>query len=115
MGPMSRNERWLVVILFAVMAGWVSSPWHPIPNAFVALTGVSALLLLRVITWDDLLDERKAWDALIWFSPLLMMADQQQRCGGRAGLGVKGLSEAACDGIDHSPATRRIGRHEGRE
>lgn len=81
MGPMSRNERWLVAILFAVMAGWVGSPWHSIPNAFVALTGVSALLLLRVITWDDLLDERKAWDALIWFSALLMMADQLSRLG----------------------------------
>ena len=81
MGSMKRPEILLVIVLFAVMTGWVTSPWHPIPNAFVALAGLSALLLLRVITWDDMLGERKAWDALIWFSPLLMMADQLTQLG----------------------------------
>jgi DASS family divalent anion:Na+ symporter len=75
MGPLSRGERWLVVILLSVMAGWITSPWHGFPNAFVALGGVSAILLCRVLTWDDLLHEHKAWDALIWFAPLIMMAD----------------------------------------
>lgn len=75
MGPLSRRERWLVVILLGVMAGWVTSPWHGLHNAFVALAGVSAILLCRVLAWDDLLHETKAWDALIWFAPLIMMAD----------------------------------------
>jgi divalent anion:Na+ symporter, DASS family len=81
MGPMKRGERILVVILVAVMAGWVSSPWHGIPNAFVALAGLTSILLLRVLTWDDLLSEKKAWDALIWFAPLLMMADALNEAG----------------------------------
>jgi DASS family divalent anion:Na+ symporter len=34
-----------------------------------------------VLTWDDLLAERRAWDALIWFAPLLMMADALQENG----------------------------------
>jgi DASS family divalent anion:Na+ symporter len=75
MGPLSSRERWLVVILLGVMTGWVTSPWHGLHNAFVALAGVSAILLCRVLTWDDLLHETKAWDALIWFAPLIMMAD----------------------------------------
>jgi DASS family divalent anion:Na+ symporter len=41
----------------------------------VALAGLSAILLARVMTWEDLLAERRAWDALIWFAPLLMMSD----------------------------------------
>ena len=75
LGPMSRNEITLVGVLLLVMAGWVTSPWHGTPNAVVALAGVSALLLAGVLTWDDLLSEKRAWDALIWFAPLLMMAD----------------------------------------
>ena len=75
MGPFRREEKWLVAILLGVMAGWVTSPWHGIPNTFVALAGLSAILLTRVVTWDDLLAERRAWDALIWFAPLLMMSD----------------------------------------
>lgn len=75
MGPLSKNEWRLLAVLLGVMAGWVTSPWHGLHNAFVALAGVSAILLLRVITWDDLLHETKAWDCLIWFAGLLMMAD----------------------------------------
>ena len=81
LGPMKSAERWLVVVMLSVMAGWISSPRHGIPNAFVALAGVSALLLSRVLTWDDLLGERRAWDALIWFAPLLMMASELQETG----------------------------------
>lgn len=81
MGSMSRGERILVGVLICVMAGWISSPWHGIPNAFVALAGLSTLLLLRVITWDELLSEKKAWDALVWFAGLLMMADALNEIG----------------------------------
>lgn len=81
MGPMSRRERRLVVIMLAVMAGWISSPWHNIPNSFVALAGVSAILISGVGSWNDLLSEGKAWDALIWFAPLIMMADELNKRG----------------------------------
>jgi len=81
MGPLSREERWLLAIMLGVMGGWVTSPWHGISNTFVALAGLSAILLARVITWDDLLGEQRAWDALIWFAPLVMMADQLNETG----------------------------------
>jgi DASS family divalent anion:Na+ symporter len=81
MGRMQRDERRLVLILAGVMAGWVTSPWHGLPNTFVAVTGVAAILLARVLTWEDLLSEQKAWDALIWFAGLVMMADQLQETG----------------------------------
>jgi DASS family divalent anion:Na+ symporter len=75
MGPLTGREWRLLAILLGVMAGWVTSPWHGLHNAFVALAGVSAILLCRVLAWEDLLHETKAWDALIWFAGLLMMAD----------------------------------------
>jgi DASS family divalent anion:Na+ symporter len=81
MGAFRRGEKWLVAILLAVMAGWVTSPWHGVSNTFVALGGLCAILLTRVLTWDDLLAERRAWDALIWFAPLLMMSDALNETG----------------------------------
>ena len=81
LGPLSGKETRLVIILLLVMAGWVFSPWHGIPNAIVALAGVSALLLTDVISWDELLAERKAWEALIWFGTLIMMADNLLQSG----------------------------------
>jgi len=86
---MSPREKGLVVILFAVMIGWVTSPWHGIGNAFVALTGVCAQLLTGLLDWDELLSETKAWDVLLWFAPLIMMADELN-----SGGVVKVLSES---------------------
>jgi divalent anion:Na+ symporter, DASS family len=81
MGPLSGKEKRLSLILVGVMAGWVTSPWHGISNTFVALAGVSAILLSGVLTWNDLLDERRAWDSLIWFAPLVMMGDALNEAG----------------------------------
>jgi len=81
MGSLKREEKWLLVIMLGVMIGWVTSPWHGIPNTFVALFGLSAILLARVIEWDDLLGERRAWDALIWFAPLVMMSEVMNENG----------------------------------
>jgi DASS family divalent anion:Na+ symporter len=81
LGPITRREWMLLAVMLGVMAGWVTSPWHGLHNTVVALAGVSTLLLTQVITWDDLLSERRAWDALIWFAPLLMMADALTESG----------------------------------
>jgi divalent anion:Na+ symporter, DASS family len=89
MGPLQRQEKWLIAIMLCVMAGWVTSPWHGVSNTFVALAGLSAILLARVLTWEDLLNEHKAWDALIWFAVLVMMADQLNEIGVIKILSVK--------------------------
>lgn len=81
MGPLSGGEKRLLVILLGVMAGWVTSPWHGFSNTLVALVGLCAILLAGVLTWDQLLDERRAWDAMMWFAPLLMMADALDEAG----------------------------------
>lgn len=99
MGGLSRKETWLVVILLFVMAGWITSPWHGVSNTIVALAGVSALLLTGVISWEDLLAERRAWEALIWFGALIMMADRLLQVGV-----VKQLSEVAFRYVHGWPA-----------
>jgi DASS family divalent anion:Na+ symporter len=81
LGPLSRDEKWLMVIMIGVMTGWVTSQWHGVSNTFVAMSGICALLLARVLTWDDILSDKRAWDALTWFAPLLMMADALNETG----------------------------------
>lgn len=99
MGPLTRKEMRLMATLILVMAGWVFSPWHGISNTIVALAGVSALLLGGVISWDDLLAERKAWEALVWFGTLIMMADSLLQAGV---VGV--LSKSAFSYVQSWPA-----------
>jgi DASS family divalent anion:Na+ symporter len=75
MGAMSRVQITLVVIMVLVIVGWVTTPWHGMSNTFVALAGVCAILLTDVVEWSDLLGDTRAWDAISWFAPLLVMAD----------------------------------------
>jgi DASS family divalent anion:Na+ symporter len=89
MGPLSGKEKRLVAILLAVMAGWITSPWHGVSNTFVALGGVSAILLTHILEWEDLLSEKRAWDALVWFAPLIMMSEQLTNSGVVATLSAR--------------------------
>lgn len=75
MGPMSVAQKRLVVIMALVVAGWVTTPWHGISNTLIAMLGVCAILLTRVLSWPDLLADTRAWDAVSWFAPLLVLAE----------------------------------------
>ena len=81
MGPLGRDEKWLIAIMLAVMAGWIGSPWHGVSNTFVALAGLCAILLTKVLSWQEMLSETRAWDALVWFAVLIMMSDEMNETG----------------------------------
>jgi DASS family divalent anion:Na+ symporter len=81
MGPPARRE-WIMLIVFGlVLALWLTGEWHGVPATSVALLGVSLLLLTRVLEWHDLIEEKGAWDAFIWFGGLVTMAAQLERAG----------------------------------
>lgn len=45
------------------------------------MLGLSILLLLGVLDWDDCLSEKSAWDTLAWFAVLVGMAGQLTSLG----------------------------------
>lgn len=81
MGPMTRTEGTLLLVLMTVIAAWITQPFHGVSTVVIALTGLCALLLLRVLTWEEVAGHTKAWDAVVWFAPLLMMAKQLSERG----------------------------------
>lgn len=46
-----------------------------------AMLGLSTLLLLGILDWDDCLSEKSAWDTLIWFGVLVGLASQLTKLG----------------------------------
>ncbi|KAK7829849.1 dicarboxylate transporter 2.1 [Quercus suber] len=52
-----------------------------IASVVAAMTGLSILLLLGVLDWDDCLSEKSAWDTLAWFAVLVGMAGQLTNLG----------------------------------
>jgi DASS family divalent anion:Na+ symporter len=81
MGPLARREGIMLAIFVLVLALWLTGEWHGLPATLVALLGVSLLLLTGVLEWRDLIEEKGAWDALIWFGGLLTIAAQLERAG----------------------------------
>lgn len=60
---------------------WCTSDLHGIEAAWVALLGLSAMLLTRVLSWEDILEQRGAWDVLIWMGIMLNFASYLSKLG----------------------------------
>jgi L-tartrate/succinate antiporter len=73
MGPMTKRE----LILFALVAGaltlWIGATDYIDP----ALTAISIVLLMvvfGVVSWDEVIGQKQAWNVLIWFGTLVTLA-----------------------------------------
>lgn len=75
MGSPSRGERMMLGVFVVVALLWITTPWHGINYAVVALMGVCFLLLANVLEWDDVMSDRAAWDVFIWYGGLVRMAE----------------------------------------
>jgi DASS family divalent anion:Na+ symporter len=73
MGPMQLGEKITLSVFIAVCGFWVSSSWHHIDISLTALLGASALLVTRVLDWDDVKNDKTAWDIFIWYGGLLRL------------------------------------------
>ena len=75
MGPVKPGEWTMMGVFTLILAMWIFAPLLGNLNATTtALAGVALLLIAGVLTWGDVEMERKAWDTLIWFAALVMMA-----------------------------------------
>lgn len=98
MGPLKREEKFMTIIFIVVLLLWVTGTFTHINATLTALIGLTLLLILQVINWNDVKNENGAWDTLIWFSILVMMADELNKLGiiswfsNLVGNNVKGLS-----------------------
>jgi len=71
---MKRSERLMGIVSIAMIAGWILGTALAMDPTTLALIAIALLLLTGVLTWDDICNERGAWDTFVWFATLLMMA-----------------------------------------
>ena len=81
MGPMSRQERSVLAVFGGVFLLWVTGSWTGLHATAVAFLGLCVLIVFDVISWDDVLDERSGWNALVWFGGLVSMATMLSNLG----------------------------------
>ncbi|WP_221793902.1 anion permease [Oceanobacter mangrovi] len=87
MGPMSYGEKVMVGVFGLMLLLWAGVPAMILGSSWavnttaVAFLGLSILLVAGVLSWDDVLKEKSAWDTVVWFSALVMMATFLNKLG----------------------------------
>jgi DASS family divalent anion:Na+ symporter len=98
---MKRNEKIMMVVLIGLLVLWSTQFWHGLSTTFIAWLGVAVLLILNAYSWDDLIQNAKAWETLFWLGGLLTMASMLSEYGfiqwfvdqsKNAVIGVSGLT-----------------------
>lgn len=98
LGAMNRGEKIMLAIFAVLLILWAGLPdliyndllvkWFALEKMSLAVNptttaflGLSLLLLSGVLTWQDVLTEKGAWDTVTWFSALVMMATFLNKLG----------------------------------
>lgn len=87
MGPLSPKEMIMIATFVMLLILWANVPAmifgaaYTLDPTMVAFLGLFALLITGTIDWNDVLSEKSAWDTLIWFGALVMIAEQLNKLG----------------------------------
>lgn len=80
LGSFSKEEKITLIVFALLLIMWAGIPALFFGNKFTinptvaAFLGLSILLITGVLSWNDILNNKGAWDTIIWFSSLVMMA-----------------------------------------
>ncbi len=100
LGPLNLAEKitlstfGLLLFMWAGVPAMIFGPEFAINPTTAAFIGLSILLVTGVLKWDEVLKNKGAWDTVVWFSALVMMASFL----GKLGL-VKWLAVTVGTGI----------------
>ena len=100
MGPMKREEKIMLGIFLVLLLLWAGIPEMlfgvKVDATATTFLGLSLCLLTGVLTWEDALKEKSAWDTIVWFAALVMMANFLNKLGL-----ISWLSDSMQSGIAH--------------
>ena len=72
LGPMNKREKTLLGLFIAAVFSWALSKQIGFEEASTtAITVMALLVIFAVISWDDLLKNKGAWNTFIWYGGIL--------------------------------------------
>lgn len=81
MGPMSLQEKILALVFIGAIIGWGTAQFTKLDATIVAMAAVCIMLLSGVLKWQDVTEEKGAWDAMIWMGGIFGLADYLAKFG----------------------------------
>jgi len=80
LGPITRKELTMAGLALLALVGWIFAGDY-LNATLVALIALTLMILTDVISWDDLLSHKQAWNVLFWFATLVTLAEGLARVG----------------------------------
>lgn len=80
LGPITSKELTMAGLAVFALLGWIFGDAY-LNATLVALIALTLMILTNVISWDDLLSHKQAWNVLFWFATLVTLADGLARVG----------------------------------
>ncbi|MEW5957761.1 MAG: anion permease [Chloroflexota bacterium] len=74
MGQIKTSEWIMLGTFILLLVLWIFGSTLKVSATVTALAGLGVLLVSSVLSWRDILEEKGAWDTLVWFAALVMMA-----------------------------------------
>lgn len=74
LGPMQEAEKYMAAIFFILISLWSFGAIFNISASVSVLVGIALMIITKVVSWEELLSIRSAWNTFIWFGALLALA-----------------------------------------
>lgn len=81
MGPMKRVEKIVLAVFIGALVLWATSQFTHMNATGVGMIAVMVLLLTNALTWQDVLQEKGAWDTMFWMGSLITLASALAKSG----------------------------------
>ncbi|MCT7909713.1 anion permease [Arcobacter lacus] len=81
LGPVTFKEYLMAFLATVALVLWIFGKEFGVDSTTAAISIVAIMVLTNVITWDDLISNKAAFNVLIWFSTLVAMAAGLQKVG----------------------------------
>jgi len=81
MGPMTRSEKVVAGVFVLALALWATASFTKLDATMVAMVCCGIMLIGQAITWNDVTEEKGAWDTLVWMGALMSLAGALNKQG----------------------------------
>ena len=74
MGKISLNEILMGIFAIVALVLWIFGKELNVDSTVAAMVVLTLMVLSNVVTWDDVINNKAAWNILVWFSTLVALA-----------------------------------------
>ena len=74
MGPMSSQEKKVALGFIIALLGWGTTMWTGYNANAIAIALAAFLFATGAVNWKDVLNDKAAWDTVVWFGIIISLA-----------------------------------------